>query len=466
MRHDAQLDLRVVGTGDHAAGRSHKGFAHATAFGGFNGYVLQVGFIARQAPCDSYCLRVMRVHAAGARVRQLRQLVGVSAFELGQAAVLQNFGRQRIVFSEFFQHFFVGTGCAGGGFFDHGQTQLGEENLTDLLGRTQVKSLAGQGVGLGFELHNAGAQLGALRSQHGRVYQHAISFDAVQTFAGLDFQIVNKQQLGIGLQHWPQQAVHGQGLLGVFAGVLAGLRNIDLVELDLAGTFAAQVFKADAAASQVALSQAGQTMRFVDLQHIALQHGVVAIALHLNAVVREHMAVVFDVLTQLGTGGVLQPGLEPRQHLGQRQLLGCARVVVRQRNVSGCSGFHAQAQPHHPGLHRIDRGRLRVHGHQLGALDLGQQGIEGRPAQDGVAMHIDSMNSCWGWCQVGLVKQAQRVAGCVGPGLSLAGRRTGRLSRRVGMLQTFDQPLEAEAQVKSLQRFGLLRPQGDLVQRR
>ena len=218
-------------------------------------------------------------------------------------------------------------------------------------------------MGLGFELHNAGAQLSALRSQHGRVYQHAISFDAVQTLTGLNFQIVNKQQLGIGLQHRPKQAVHGQGLLGVFAGVLAGFGNIDLVELDLAGTFAAQVFKADAAAAQVALSQAGQAMRLVHFQHIALQHGVVAIALHLDTVVGKYMAVVFDVLAQLGPGRVLQPGLEPRQHLGQRQLCGRARVVVRQRNVSGCSGFHAQAQPHYPGLHRIDRGRLRVHGH-------------------------------------------------------------------------------------------------------
>ena len=37
-------------------------------------------------------------------------------------------------------------------------------------------------------------------------------------------------------------------------------------------------------------------------EHIALQHGVVGIALHLDAVVGKHMAVVFDVLTQLGTG--------------------------------------------------------------------------------------------------------------------------------------------------------------------
>ena len=106
-----------------------------------------------------------------------------------------------------------------------------------------------------------------------------------------------------------------------------------LIKADLVGALAAQVFKADAAAPQVALGQAGQAVRHVHFQHIALQHGVVGIALHLDAVVGKHMAVVLDVLAQLFCSRVLQPGLELGQHLIAVQLRGRIGVAVGHRNV-------------------------------------------------------------------------------------------------------------------------------------
>jgi hypothetical protein len=42
-----------------------------------------------------------------------------------------------------------------------------------------------------------------------------------------------------------------------------------------------------------------QAVRHVHFQHITLQHGVVGIALHFNAVVGKDVAVVFDVLAEL-----------------------------------------------------------------------------------------------------------------------------------------------------------------------
>jgi hypothetical protein len=47
--------------------------------------------------------------------------------------VLQNLGGQRKVFGQFFQHFFVGAGRAGGGFFDHRKAQFAKENFANLL---------------------------------------------------------------------------------------------------------------------------------------------------------------------------------------------------------------------------------------------------------------------------------------------------------------------------------------------
>jgi hypothetical protein len=56
------------------------------------------------------------MHPARARVGQLRQLVGVSALEFGKTPVLQDFGREREIFRQLLQHFFVGR--AGRGEFD------------------------------------------------------------------------------------------------------------------------------------------------------------------------------------------------------------------------------------------------------------------------------------------------------------------------------------------------------------
>ena len=151
-------------------------------------------------------------------------------------------------------------------------------------------------MGLGLKLHNAGAQSLALRGQRGRINQHAVALDAVQRLAAVDFQLVNKGQTRFGLHPGPERLVHFERHIGVFAGVLGGAGNIDLVKADLVRALATHVFKAEPAAAQVALSQTLQTVRLVHLDHIALQHGVVHIAMHLDAVVGKHMAVVFDVL--------------------------------------------------------------------------------------------------------------------------------------------------------------------------
>jgi hypothetical protein len=109
VRHDAQLDLRVVGR--HVrTGRRHEGFADAAAFLGADRDVLQVGIVDASAR-HRHRLRVVGVHAPGLLVDPFRQLVGVGRFQLGQAAVFQQHFRQRVIFGQLLQHFFVGRGA-------------------------------------------------------------------------------------------------------------------------------------------------------------------------------------------------------------------------------------------------------------------------------------------------------------------------------------------------------------------
>ena len=330
----------------------------------------------------------MRVYATGTRVRELRQLVGVGALEFRQAAMLQNFGRQRIVFGQLFQHLFVGTGRTAWRFFDHRQTQFGEKNLADLLGRAEVERLTRQLVRFTFQLQNARAQLAALFGQHGRIDQHAVALDAVERFAAFHFQLVDEKQLRVFFQQRPQHAVYVQRLVGVFARVLGGFDNIDLIELDLVRALAAQVFVVNAAAPGMPLGQTGQAVRLMHFEHIALQHGVMRVALHFNAVVGKHVAVVFDVLTQLGFGPVFQPGLEAGQHLVTRQLRWRVGVVVRERNIGGLAGRHAEADTDDFGAHLIKRRGFGIDCGQISGFEFFQPRAERFPGKNRVVFQI------------------------------------------------------------------------------
>ena len=220
--------------------------------------------------------------------------------------------------------------------------------------------------------------------QHGRVNQHAATLNAVQGFTAVDFQFINKAQLFIGLKLWPQHLVDGQRLVRVFTRILGCFCNVDLAEPDLARPFAAQVFISDATAAQMAFGQTAQAMRLVHLQHIALQHGVVRVALHVDAVVGKHVAVIFNVLAEFGFSRVLKPGLESGQHLVTRQLRRSTGVVVHQGNIGRFARGHAKTDADNFSTHLVERRGFCINGHQLCGEQSGQPGIERLPCHQGV----------------------------------------------------------------------------------
>ena len=165
--------------------------------------------------------------------------------------------------------------------------------------------------------------------------------------------------------------MHVQRLVGVFARIFSGFVDINLVKANLAGAFAAQVFETDARATQMAQCKTRQAVFLVHLQHIALQHGVVRVALHLDAVVGKDVAVVLDVLAEFFMHWVFQPRFQLGQHLIARQLFCRARVDVRDRNVSGLTRRNAQADTHNFGTHVVNRRGFGVNRRQIRSLDFG-----------------------------------------------------------------------------------------------
>ena len=222
VRHDAQLDLRVVRGDDPRARRRDERLADPAALGRAHRDVLQVGVGGGEPPRHRHGLRVVGVHAAGSRVHHARQLVGVGALELREPAVLEERLRERMVQRQLLQHLLVRGRRARGRLLHHRELQLREEDLAELLGAREVEGLAGELVRLRLQRHHLDAQLVALRGEEGRVDQHAVALHR-EEHAGdghLDAG-VDVPQLPVGLDARPQRAVQLEGDVGVLGGVLA-----------------------------------------------------------------------------------------------------------------------------------------------------------------------------------------------------------------------------------------------------
>ena len=229
----------------------------------------------------------------------------------------------------------------------------------------------------------------------------------------------------------------------------------------------AQVFVVDAAASQVALGQAGQAMRLVHFEHVALQHGVVGIALDLDAMVREHMAVVFDVLAQLLFSAVLEPRLEPGKNLVPWQLRRCVGVVVGQWNVGSLARLDAEADADDLGAHRVQRSGFGVDGYQIGGFDPGQPAVEKLPAQDRVIGEVAGRLCLRHRVQRRCIGFGKQIAVVAGTGNALLLFAFGDQFRRDCMgFKRPDQALEAVLFVEDFEFVDLLVTDGDAVERR
>ena len=138
------------------------------------------GIVARQAPRHRHRLRVRRVDAPGLGVHHQRQLVGVGALQLREAAVLEQLARQRVVGGELLQHVLVGRRRAARGLAADRQAELAEQDLADLLRAAEVERLAGDVVGLLLERGHALGELLALRREQRRVDQDAGALDPAE----------------------------------------------------------------------------------------------------------------------------------------------------------------------------------------------------------------------------------------------------------------------------------------------
>jgi hypothetical protein len=139
------------------------------------------------------------MHAAGAGVDHLRQLVGIGALELGELPRFEQDLRQRVVERQFGEHFLVGRRRPRRRLLLHRQAELVEQDLGQLLRRVDVERLPGRRVRACFEFEQALADFVALLREQLRIDQHAGTFHAEEDVAHRHFdRLVDCAEPGVG----------------------------------------------------------------------------------------------------------------------------------------------------------------------------------------------------------------------------------------------------------------------------
>ncbi len=168
------------------------------------------------------------------------------------------------------------------------------------------------------------------------------------------------------LQRGPQPQRH----VGVLGGVFGRLVDGDAVEGDARFSGARDVAEVNGLVAQPFLGEVVHAVAaFAGVEHVGNEHGVV-VALDLDAALREHQPIVFQVLPDFQDALVLEQRLENFQRVFFLDLIGCEACVeqaiaaavlfVCKRHVKGFVGRQRERETAQGRLHRVEAGGLGV----------------------------------------------------------------------------------------------------------
>ena len=125
------------------------------------------------------------------------------------------------------------------------------------------------------------------------------------------------------------------------------------------------------------------------LFHVGLEHGVEAHAGEGDAGVEQYVRVVLQVVSDLAVRLALEQRLQGREHPRALELVGRARVDVRERHVGGRSRLERERDADDLGVHVVEARGLGVEGEQLRLAQALEPALEILPARDCLVVALD-----------------------------------------------------------------------------
>ena len=202
----------------------HEGAADLAPFLGADGNILQIGFRRRQASSRGRGERVRCVDAAGSRIDEARQGVGVGRLELRDLPPFEHARWQLMALGgEVLEHARRRRPGAGRGLLAAGQAHLAEQNIAELLRRAGIDRRADNSVDLGLEFGHALSELARHTRQDVAVDRDPAALHTRQNIDERALEpLIHRRHL-LGDEARLQNAHETQGDVGLLRSVFAPL---------------------------------------------------------------------------------------------------------------------------------------------------------------------------------------------------------------------------------------------------
>ncbi len=223
-------------------------------------------------------------------------------------------------------------------------------------------SCFGDAVRLGGELAQPRGDLPALGPEPLAVDQYTAALHAVEHRHErlLDFLVEGLEPRRL-LDLRPERPVQPQRHVRIRGRVLGRALDRHLIEGEPLRAATGHVLELERRHAEIARRGGVHVVARRDaVQHVGLEHRVVAHAGEPDAVVREEVRVVFEMVAELRPVGRLEDRLQRGEHALAIELRRRAGIVVMQRNVRRRAGLDAERDADDLGAHVVEAGRLGV----------------------------------------------------------------------------------------------------------
>ena len=233
-------------------------------------------------------------------------------------------------------------------------------------------------MGLGLQRQNALAEFLTVGRKCVPANQCTVSFNARQHGHQRHLQLpIERGKRGRLIELFRQHLVQAERDLSVLSGIGRGLFYRHLVEGQLLGALARDIFKMDRPLTEVLERQGIEIVSAPrGIEYVGLQHCVIVNTAQGNTVIGQYVGIVFEMLAHLGGLRILQQWPQRLEHCVAIKLIRRARVIMGEGHVGRGTGLNRKRDANHFRNHVIEARRLGVKSKQLGGLELGKPVIE------------------------------------------------------------------------------------------